>query len=410
MQVSLEHVRLACAIDDKHKLKLMPHLKTRDLGPNHFEKMNVASAHALLHHSTAAALRYLVSKALLPNSALTTAFFIDRVFFWFTIMTSRTRKTALSDLCPQKADDAKQFLIDFIALFSGLTIVDKTGKGAWKPVQTGAVLSTVSALALRQCYITELGFKFLMLSRLSQDALENLFSSIRFKTPVPRAREFKSTFRVIVLAQFSQPSQNGSYSIDDSHDLLLFLRDKDLSAELKENASQIVDVDDGIFELCQEEQDSLEYFSGYVAYAVIHKHKLCRTCHLSVIDSSREVPELLALKCYAQHGRNPLRVPSQPLVRLMQAAENLFRANEANLLNSKCNIQGLKEAVSERADLIQEFPPCHSVAEKALSHFFLCRLRFAVKQRNAHLLSTLRQSGKCGSKSIGMRVLSKNVA
>ncbi|XP_075539815.1 uncharacterized protein LOC142574663 [Dermacentor variabilis] len=163
-KVSLEHVRQACAIDETHKLKLMPHLKTRDLDPNHYEKMNVASAHSLLHHSTAAALRYLVGKTLLPNTALTTAFFIDQVFFWFTIMTSRTRKTALSDLCPQKADDAKQFLQDFVALFTGLMIVDKTGKGAWKPVQTGAVLSTVAALALRECYITKQGFKFLMLS------------------------------------------------------------------------------------------------------------------------------------------------------------------------------------------------------------------------------------------------------
>ncbi|XP_037572111.2 transposable element P transposase [Dermacentor silvarum] len=381
-KVSLEHVRQACAIDENHKLKLMPHLKTRDLDPNHYEKMNVATAHSLMHHSTAAALRYLVGKALLPNTALTTAFFIDQVFFWFTIMTSRTRKTALSDLCPQKADDAKQLLQDFIALFTGLMIVDKTGKGTWKPVQTGAVLSTVAALSLRECYITKQGFKFLMLSRLSQDALENLFSSIRFKTPVPRAREFKSTFRVIVLAQFSQPSRSGSYSIDDSQDLVLFLRDSGLNADPKEDANEVVDVDDGIFELCQEEQDSLEYFSGYIAYAVIHKHKLCQTCHLSIVDRSREVPELLALKCYARNGRNPLKVPSQPLVRLMQACENLFRANETNLLNSKCSVKSLKQTVLERADLYQEFPTCHSVAQKALSHFFLCRLRFALKQRN----------------------------
>lgn len=76
-------------------------------------------------------------------------------------------------------------------------IVNKTGKGAWKPVQTGAVLSSVAALSLRECYITKQGFKFLKLSRLSQDALENLFSSIRFKTP--SARELKSTFAHIAL-------------------------------------------------------------------------------------------------------------------------------------------------------------------------------------------------------------------
>lgn len=77
---------------------------------------------------------------------------------------------------------------------------------------------------------------------------------------------------------------------------MLFLRDGGLNADLKEDANEVVDVDDGIFELCQEEQDILEYFSGYIAYAVIHKRKLCQTCYLSIVDGSREVPELLALK------------------------------------------------------------------------------------------------------------------
>ncbi|KAH6938832.1 hypothetical protein HPB50_013317 [Hyalomma asiaticum] len=76
-EVSLEHVWKACEIDAGHKLKLLPHLRLRDLDPNHFEKMNVASAHALLRHATAAALRYLVQKCQLPKEALTTAFFLE---------------------------------------------------------------------------------------------------------------------------------------------------------------------------------------------------------------------------------------------------------------------------------------------------------------------------------------------
>ncbi|KAH7959930.1 hypothetical protein HPB49_015134 [Dermacentor silvarum] len=43
-KVSLEHARKACEIDAGHKLKLLPHLRLRDLDPNHYEKMNVASA------------------------------------------------------------------------------------------------------------------------------------------------------------------------------------------------------------------------------------------------------------------------------------------------------------------------------------------------------------------------------
>lgn len=101
-----------------------------------------------------------------------------------------------------------------------------------------------------------------MLSRLSQDALENLFSTIRLKTPVPRDRELKSTFRVFVLTQFSQPSRNGSYATDDSHDPLTFLTEK--KELVKESIiDDVIETSfEGVFELCQEEEDSLEYFAG----------------------------------------------------------------------------------------------------------------------------------------------------
>ncbi|KAH8027231.1 hypothetical protein HPB51_003684 [Rhipicephalus microplus] len=116
LTVFLEHINKACELDSKHQLKLLPHLKLRDLDPSHFEKMNVATAHALFHHSTAAGLRYLVHRNHLPEEALTTAFFLEQVFRWLTIMTSRTMQTALSELCPQKGDEAECFLVTFIGM------------------------------------------------------------------------------------------------------------------------------------------------------------------------------------------------------------------------------------------------------------------------------------------------------
>ncbi|KAL1422658.1 hypothetical protein MTO96_003836 [Rhipicephalus appendiculatus] len=123
---------------------------------------------------------------------------------------------------------------------------------------------------------------------------------------VPRAREFKCTFRIIVLGQFSQPSRHGSYAIDDSEDLLHFFNcKKEFFQDSVEDAAETCD--DGIIELCEEEHDSLVYFTGYVAYAITHKHKLCNVCRHSLVDNTKEVPELIALKCYTQHGRNPLK-------------------------------------------------------------------------------------------------------
>lgn len=194
-------------------------------------------------------------------------------------------KTALSKLCPQTGDESKCFLSDFIAMVTDLVIVDKRGKSAWKPLQTCALLSTLCALQLLEHYAVEKKFRFLMLSRRSPDALENLFSTIRLQTAIPRAREFKATFRVIVLAQFSQPSHHGCYAVDDEQDLLAFVRDK---SEYEKQLGEEVDTSfEGISQLCEEEEGSLLYFAGYMAYAVIHKYKLCSTCKASIVRQHR---------------------------------------------------------------------------------------------------------------------------
>ncbi|KAG0427958.1 hypothetical protein HPB47_025026 [Ixodes persulcatus] len=72
-EVSVEHIKALAEIDAARDLKLAPHLKSSYLDPSHFEKMNVASAVAVLNHSVGAAMRMLVCLGLLPPEALTTA-------------------------------------------------------------------------------------------------------------------------------------------------------------------------------------------------------------------------------------------------------------------------------------------------------------------------------------------------
>ncbi|KAH6926661.1 hypothetical protein HPB50_021176 [Hyalomma asiaticum] len=116
------------------------------------------------------------------------------------------------------------------------------------------IITTTTALNLRQLYI-----RFLMVSRFSQDALENLFSIIRAKTPAPRAREFKYTLQLIMLAQFFKSSKHGSYDMDDSVHLTDFLCSRpDLNAEL-DNAVKMPTLSKN---LVREKHESLEYLAG----------------------------------------------------------------------------------------------------------------------------------------------------
>ena len=58
---------------------------------------------------------------------------------------------------------------------------------------------------------------FLLTSHFTQDCLENLFSTVRSKNPIPIALGFLRSLRLITVAQFSKSSKFGSYEVDDGN-------------------------------------------------------------------------------------------------------------------------------------------------------------------------------------------------
>ena len=77
-------------------LKLAPKLSSGLLKPSHFNKMRVPDATRVLSRDVAAALKYLVEKEGRPKDYLTTAWLIDSIAKWFSLMTSRNPILALS--------------------------------------------------------------------------------------------------------------------------------------------------------------------------------------------------------------------------------------------------------------------------------------------------------------------------
>ncbi|KAG0429061.1 hypothetical protein HPB47_023997, partial [Ixodes persulcatus] len=202
-QVSIEPIKKLVEIDSKADLKLAPHLKPSCVDPNHYDKMKVGPAFSLLNSDTGAALRLLVDDGTLEKSAVTTAWFVETMFRWFRLMTSRTTKLALSHFDDVQYGKAVGFLEEIIQLFEQLSIVDG-GKIAWKPVQTGFILATTSVLELQKLFLESYDFKFVFLSRLSQDVLKNLFSTLRCKNPVPLVMEFAHFVPLRWLSSYAQ--------------------------------------------------------------------------------------------------------------------------------------------------------------------------------------------------------------
>jgi hypothetical protein len=210
--VELAHIEDLIRFQSTSSLLLVPKLTVEDLTTrNHFRKMNVGKALNLYSNCVSAGLQYLVEKEGRPTSYNTTAWFVKLVDSWFNLMSSRHPIMALSKKNSDAYKSATTLLNDFIDVIQDVQFGEKP---TWKPVQTGLILSTSSVLELCN-NLLDSTLDFLLTSRLTQDCLENLFSVVRSKNPIPTPREFKYALKIICAAQYLKEVKSGNYHLDD---------------------------------------------------------------------------------------------------------------------------------------------------------------------------------------------------
>lgn len=124
----------------------------------------------------------------------TTAWFINLVNKWFEPMTSQCPTLALSRSNPDLFAKRINHLMLMMRVFRSILIGDD---GSWKTVQEGVLISTASILLLQEDLLGNRGYRFFLTARFTQDFVENLFSMIRSKSPLPTALLFIFTLRDI---------------------------------------------------------------------------------------------------------------------------------------------------------------------------------------------------------------------
>ena len=191
-------------------LRSLHHLKKDHLFPSHFNTMNVAAAVKFFSIQTAAALEKAVRFKIIDTGALTTAWWIRLVQEWFEIMTARHVTKGITE---KNKVRKLQLLKDFINITQNMQF----GKG-WKPLQTGIILSTLNVVNLTNEALLS-GFKYFLPRRLSQDALEKVFSQIRRRAgSKPTALKAKRALKLVCVSQFISDLKDIHYFSDsDKH-------------------------------------------------------------------------------------------------------------------------------------------------------------------------------------------------
>jgi DNA transposase THAP9 len=209
--VSMKHIRKIVEIQENSDFKIAPSLSPKHVDPKQFEKMKVNVAAQLLSHSTASALQFAVHDIILPVDALTTAWFVDFINNWFDAANARSRREALYAKCGAKIES----LLLMMEIISKITFSSATRQFSWKPIHTGILVSTRSFLDLFASLVASGSYNYLLTSRLTQDALENLFSQIRGRGNChPSPVHFRHCLRLISVSQFLAVPKRSSYSIN----------------------------------------------------------------------------------------------------------------------------------------------------------------------------------------------------
>lgn len=387
----------------KDGLRSLHHLHKEHLFPSHFSKMNVATAVQLFSLKTAAALEKAVRLKQVHKDALTTAWWIRVMNEWFDLMSARHRKKSIT---LRNKERKLEFLESVVDIFQNMTF----GKG-WKPVQTGVILSTISVMNLAK-ELLSLGYEFLMPGRLSQDALENVFSQIRKKAGMkPSALQVRRVIKMICVSQFVSDVQNTNYASDSDLYLLDYSRlnkctksgdggqnDPITSGNEEDNDTDDIEAETVTGDLSLPAENDIYYIAGATVNAIL-KRKICESCVVATnCVRDPEMPQIndnvTYLTKYSDLGG--LKKPSSGIYRLCKEAEIILQDCKESLLEGElCLNEHFVEKVLLRCPNVI-LPPCCSVKQKIVSYYLSVRCRGIAK----HLSEIKEHSESFGSASV----------
>lgn len=383
--------------NSKDGLRSLHHLHKEHLFPSHFSKMNVATAVQLFSLKTAAALEKGVRLRQIHKDALTTAWWIRVMYEWFNIMSARHRKKSIT---LRNKERKFEFLERVVNIFQNMEF----GKG-WKPVQTGVILSTTSVMNLAK-ELLSMGYEFLMPGRLSQDALENVFSQIRKKAGMkPSALQVRRVIKMICVSQFVSDVQNTNYVSDSDIYLLDYSslnksgdggqNDSIMSGNEEENETEAETVTG---DLSLPAENDMYYIAGATVNAIL-KRKICESC----MDATNcvkdpEMPQIneniTYLTKYSDLGG--LKEPSSGIYKLCKEAEILLQESKKSLVEGELcvNNQFVEKVLLRCPNII--LPQCCSVKQKIVSYYLSVRCRGIAK----HLSEVKERHESFGSASV----------
>lgn len=398
--VEYKHVEELMHHENKYEMKIAYRLKETNLHcKNQYNKMKVSTASSVINRRTESALKIYANNTS-NDSYKTTAFFISLVYRWFQIMTNRSCVLALGKRNLEMYNETISHLKKTIQVFRTMSIGQK---GHWKPVQFGIIMATESMIELQQYFLDERKHKYLLTGRFTQDCLENLFSLVRFKQPIPNPLLVKQNLKVITITQACMYSKNTSYDNDVEENnfeqvKLDFLK---LSKEMmtaREKAKEVDALMEGAAIYVPELQDNdmhlidlwewpiIYDIAGAVVHSVQTTMKICDTCYTSVLWQDTDSHPFSIIVNLRSYKEDSLCKVSDSCFKAIMKAEITFRELRDSFVKAE-HIQIINFLVEKMLYVWENtnITQCHNITVKILKRFFYMRFRIFNLQRKEFL-------------------------
>ncbi|XP_042147126.1 uncharacterized protein LOC121836326 isoform X9 [Ixodes scapularis] len=370
------------------RLRLAPKLTKRHIFQKPFSNMKVKRATQVLSASVCLAILSLVYAKELPEAAMATAYFCDRMDRLFDCLnSSQFKKTGqkLRHAILKGESEILDFLHQQLAWISTWKFQSRR-----QPQTTiGWQVTIRSVLMLWDELSNSYDFKFLLTRRLQQDPLENIFGAIRQMLGCntnPNVNQFTSGLKHIGIKKLFRLSNNGNVE-DEKADLLkelpIFSHHESSIADNVEcfSVDKFPPLED-ISELASDIRsniidDSCTYYvGGYLIKLFLEQTTRSCGCSKLLKDESDNLTRphqyFLVLKAYHVPGKlfGNLVVPSQAAFNFIQKLENHFLA----VIERVAHVRGVCAALYHTLSELGGFSLCSQECHKRFLKMF-CRIR-----------------------------------
>lgn len=228
-----------------------------------------------------------------------------------------------------------------------------------------------------------------MTARFTQDCLENLFSSIRVKHPVPTSLQFKQNLKLIAISQYLKSPHTSCYENDDGQIIGGFFNKPKMVQNIEECTQTSVDTlhvldSNNTIPLNNIELNILFNIAGYIISSIVKCTNTCSECFNSVgsktYNLTQKYCEFVKLRCFRAETLFFVNDETFKYFHDMKLIIRRYLPHVKTTKTTKCNF--IQFFMNKMQDLsCTSIKNCHDLLTKIKKRFVMFRMRISCERK-----------------------------